>query len=402
MSLVVPVVLILVIMAGVGAHIANYAGYTPYEAWDIMKNTHDYTCSQEEFDDLYDTWHQMQYANRPITTEDINKILGYGDDLYNGAITYAENWIDYITGSFDSQWQADVSSRTVKVYNDNGDLVGSTEIVGVCRGYIGYNEHLTVMPELQDTGALLFRTITAEGTYYHTYIESIKWQYDTYRSALVLDSSDYFYANVQWSDKYASNVAFVPSPYDQNGFCIKCVYNGNAGVTKYTFVTPISDVYTNDLESTVPYIGTATLDDGTEVGVRPDGSIVLPDGTIVYPDATTGAYPSPVDKVDLGDDFWAKLTELIAQTAATGESTAETDKTIVLNLEGLRSAVLGISEYLKAGFWSDFKENINTMFTPDYSKYPTTYTNIYDVIPTYTNKIFAVFGLQSSNQGGGQ
>ena len=397
MSLVVPVVLILVIMAGVGAHITNYAGYTPYEAWDIMKNTHDYTCSQEQFDDLYDTWHQMQYANKPITQEDINKLLGYGDDLYNGAITYCENWIDYITGSFDDSWQADISSRIIKIFNADGVLVGQTEIVGLSDSAIYYNDRVTVMPQLVDDGVLLFRTISSDGTFYHNYITSIAEYNNTQFSTDLLYLPWY---NISPSDKYASNVAFVPSIYRDNAVQIKGVSNGNTVVMRYSYVSPISGA-TNELETTVPYIGVATTDDGSEVGVRPDGSIVLPDGTIVYPDATTGAYPSPVDKVDLGDDFWVKLTELIAQTAATGESTAETDKTIVLNLEGLRAAVLGISEYLKSGFWSDFENEYNKLFTPDYTKYNTiNYDNIYSVLNTYTTKIFAAFGLQSQNQGG--
>ena len=303
-TVVVTGLIFLILLCGLGATAQNYSGKTISEALDYAKTTHDYSVSDSVFDDFYDTWHDMTHANSTvITASDVQKLLAGPSVYYSVMCDNADDFMEYIFGSFDSNWEADVSSRVVKVYNDQGELVGATEIVGVCRGYIGYNERLTTMPTLTDTGGLLFRTITSEGTFYHTYMETIKWQYDNYRSALVLDSPSYFYADVQYADRYASNVAFVPSPYDNNGFCIRCVYNGNSGMTKYTFVTPISDVYTNDLESTVPYIGTATDSNGNEVGIRPDGSIVLPDGSVVYPNTNTGQWDDVQNPV-LDPTFW--------------------------------------------------------------------------------------------------
>ena len=50
-------------------------------------------------------------------------------------------------------------------------------------------------------------------------------------------------------------------------------------------------------------IGTAVTTDGTEIPIRPDGSIVLPDGTVVTP-SSDGTYPITVE-LTFDRDYWA-------------------------------------------------------------------------------------------------
>lgn len=383
MSVIVPTVLFCIFLIGIGASVASYVGQTPYEAIESVKNNHDYTCSESYFDEMYEGFRQIGYANKPITWDDIQKALGMGENLYNGAVEYAENYLDFFLGNFDDEWVADISSRSIRVYNSDGELVGTTEIVGTCDNDYNYSDHITTMPQLSDDGWLLFRTISQEGTFYHTYIEYIAIDNTDSRGAFRYWPG---YYGVGYVDKYASNVAFVPSTYRQNGVQIKCVYQGNTHISSYTLISPISGA-SSDLDATIPYIGVADTPDG-EAGVRPDGSVVLPDGTVVYPNSTDGTYPFPVA---MSPDWWAKLAAAIADGRA-GEESPDDAGTTNLELSGIRALLQSINDKID-GFGDTIKNAIKDFFSAKPSDYTVTTDNWFNTFVDAVKRFLRGFGL---------
>lgn len=394
MPAVIPAIVVLICLVGIGATAANYVGMSPSEAFDYCKTHHDYSISETEFNSIYNEYHDNpDYAGVTITQQDVNKVTAAGSDLYSMAVTYGQTIaLPYILGSFDQTWQPETGSREVKYYDD-GVLVGSCQIYGFTNeGVIPYGTRSTP-PELAYGDiyylTLVFCSVDQQGNiYYHTEM----FLGDDGRSfTSAISPADLGITDPQKVDRNASAVTFEAAA---NG---RLVLNGDGnyfqnGVNIYPQVKDgVADVVPPEQDS----IGYATTSDGQTIPVNPDGSITLPSGTTVYPDTTTGLYPSDIT-VHLDDDYWARLAEMLGANTATGSAAADT-QTTNLNLEGLRSIASSTLDYLKNGFWTDFKNKLGEFFSIDTDKYRVSYQNPFTIIPSYVEKVCRIFGYQPSN-----
>lgn len=370
MSAVVPVTLFVIFLIGIGATVSNYVGQTPYEAIESVKNTHDYSCSQEYFDEMYDAFRQIAYANKPITVDDIQKAVGMGENIYNGATEYAGAFIEHWFGSFDSGWTADYSSREIKVYNDEtGDLIGSFKFYGVVSGSLSVTTIPPVLVEPSRNSYICFATTYGGETYYSTSV------FTRYGGETTVDTSSFSLTapfDMQATDRFASNMAFEMSPNVPDAYVLKLVYDGRTSYAKDGLLVGNPVIQGNsDLDVTIPYIGTAVTPGG-DIGVRPDGSVVLPDGTVVRPSASDASYPFPVV---MSPDWWAKLAASIAGDNV-GENAPTDSGTTNLELSGIRAILQSINDKISglgdtienaikkalAKNASDFNVNTNNWF----------------------------------------
>lgn len=401
MSVVVPTILFLIALVAIGASATNYAGMTPNEALDFAKNNHDYTCSDSAFQEFYDDWHDMALANKPITYQDIQNVLSKSDDLYGAACEYGGMFLDEVLGSFDSSWTAVTTSRSIEIYDESGALYGSCSLVGCTNTY--FDGYQLTMPQLNENGTyLVWHSVKATGEqYYHIYLEAYEGG-GLGNGALWRDS---FGGDNYFTGQNASNVYLTPNSegswWGYHWFTVNCYANDSlrsrgARATPYVMTEGNSSFVEPEQES----IGTATLPDSTTAQVRPDGSIKLPDGTIVYPSTVDGTYPVDGLKVQLDDDYWKKLSDLLSQNEnATGDTVGTGDIVTNLNLEGIRSQLASINDYLRNDLWADFAN----VFKYDPSKYNTVNydTNFFGLIETYARKIMSCFGLNAMPSGGG-
>lgn len=383
---VVPVVLFVIFLIGIGATAGNYVGQTPYEAIETVKNTHDYSCSEEYFNDMYDAFRQIGYANKPITVDDVRKALGMGENIYNGATEYAGAFIEHWLGSFDSGWTADYSSREIKVYDDEtGDLIGSFKIYGVVSGSLSVTTIPPVLVEPSRNSYICFATTYGGETYYSTSV------FTRYGGETTVDTSSFSLTapfDMQATDRFASNMAFEMSPNVPDSYVLKLVYDGRTSYAKDGLLVGNPVIQGNsDIDVTIPYIGTAVTPDG-DVGVRPDGSIVLPNGTVVRPDVNTGAYPFPVV---MTPDWWAKLAAAIAGAGA-GEDSPTDAGTTNLELSGIRALLQSINDKI-GGLGDTIKNAIAEFFGAKPSDYNVTTDNWFNTFVDAVKRFLRGFGL---------
>lgn len=397
MDVIIPTLLFLVLLAGLGASVANYGGMTIPEALDWCKTHHDYTCSDSAFQQLYDDWSDIKYANRTITYQDVQKVLGYGEQLYQGALSYTDAFVQYFLGAYDSTWTSDASSREIRVYDDEGNLIGNTAIIGITDSRVAYQDHIATAPPFSvapnRNSALLFKTTDQiYGTYYHTNL--LNQHFGAGISAYNFSPS----VGTYYEDN-ATNVSFEVSGSD---ILLKMTRSGAYGtayygrgsayqlVEAYKVLSPV--LGNNDVETDVPYIGTAEADGGASVGIRPDGSIVLPDGSVVYPSSSTGLYPDSVTNVRLDDDYWARLADLLARDA-TGTPATSADSTVTnLNLEGIRSILASIKQSID-GLGNTIKRGLTDFFTFPFDKFNVQSKDWFNKILDYIRLFLRGYGV---------
>lgn len=395
MPAVIPAIVVLICLVGIGATAANYVGMSPSEAFDYCKTHHDYSISETEFNSIYNEYHDNpDYNGVTITQQDVNKVTAAGSDLYSMAVTYGQTIaLPYILGSFDQTWTPVGGSRKIDYY-DNDVLVGSVQIYGFTNQVLYYRDNVTTPPELKNGDIYLnlcFVSVDAQGNiHYHTDMEFNNHTGFNY----AINATYWNIDDPQKVDRNASEITFR-----QNNDTIGLYGNGvffDRG-WNYQAISPqvdsgVADIVPPEQDS----IGVATTSDGQTIPINPDGSITLPSGTTVFPDTTTGLYPSDIT-IHLDDDYWARLAELLGANTATGSAAADT-QTTNLNLEGLRSIASSTLDYLKNGFWTDFKNKLGEFFSIDTDKYRVTYQNPFTIIPSYVDKICRVFGYQPSSQ----
>lgn len=388
MNVAIPALLILMILMGV--NVSNYSGMTVSDAYQDALYSHNYTIDDYEFNNVANKYiNNPDYKNAYITNSDITTAVNVSNP-YDYLVQSGATMWDEINGSFDSSWLPTVDSRSLKVYDNDGNLIGATEIVGVTNTTYLYRNQVTVQPELLDrsgyfqNGWLLFRTIDYRGTYYHTDLDFVVPS-NGHTNGLAINNFQYKY----WYNKTADNVSW--SEGDAGGFWLELVYDNNTYHSTYQFVSPV--LGRNDLEGDTEYIGEATLSDGTVVGVNPDGSVTLPNGTTVFPDSDTGVYPRPVDSVQFPADWWANIARLIgegASSAPTSNTAAQTDI-----LDSIRDSSAGLLSYMKDGFWTKFK-SLFTPFEPDNVKTDIDdlgVTNYFDYLNTLWRKAQSLIGI---------
>ena len=177
MPVVVPITLILIMLVGIGTEISGLAGMTVSEAFDSIRSNHNYSISDEQFNDIYSEYHDNPlFSNQVISKQDLNKILAESVAVqYNIAVQASGDALEFILGGFDSDWVADLTSREVRVYDDDGVLKGSTRIYGVVDGQIQYSSKVSNPPDINKNYTYLcFATTDSSGyTYYHTDIGGI-------------------------------------------------------------------------------------------------------------------------------------------------------------------------------------------------------------------------------------
>ena len=396
MPYVIPAILILICLVGMGATASNYVGMTAPEAFDYCKTHHDYSISETEFNSVYNEYHDNpDYSGVVITQQDVNKVSQAGSDLYGMAVSYGQNIaLPYILGSFDQTWTPETGSREVKYLDENGQVLASVRIYGFSSAVGYYSQNITTPPELAYGDPFLnlwFVSVDHLGNvHYHS---DMTFEPNGASSTYAL--IPYWNFGMQDGNKIDRNASAIT--FDMIG--TELIMRGDNSNNIVHGVYPQVRIGLDNIEPDLvqpdnPSIGIATYN-GLDLPVNPDGSITLPNGTTVYPDTTTGLYPSDIT-VHLDDDYWARLAELLGANTATGSAAADT-QTTNLNLEGLRSIASSTLDYLKNGFWTDFKNKLGEFFSIDVDKYRQTYQNPFNIIPQYVQKICSMFGYTSGN-----
>ena len=144
----IPAILILMLILGV--NISSYQGMSVSDAWQQARANHDYTVSQDTFDKAAQPYiNNDDFSDEIITAGmiiDANRVYmqqnAFDYFVESGGILYEE-----INGSFDTSWQPSVESRTIKVYDDEGVLLGATTIIGVISNTIPINHYQANSPD---------------------------------------------------------------------------------------------------------------------------------------------------------------------------------------------------------------------------------------------------------------
>lgn len=389
-TVVVPAILVIMMLLGI--NVSNYSGMTIGEAFQDAKYTGNYNSGITNFDATAD-----QYINNPnfnnvyITSSDIQQAQNVTNP-YDYLVQSGSALYDAINGQYDTTWMPTADAREIRVYDADGNLIGATIIIGVTQNQYMYRDQVVVRPNLYNNtsayfqqGYLLFMSTSAAGTFYHTDLPFIYNTSSGTASGIAINNFGYKY----WLNNTADNVSFVDMGY--GNFPLKLVYQGEDYITSYYYMSPIEG--RNDTSTETDYIGTAILQDGTTVGINPDGSITLPDGSTIYPNSD-GTFPYPVTGVDFPPTFWDNVADDVAQGAGTTSGvSAETDEI----LDGIRDNTAELSRYMKKGFW----ENLRDFFTPNYETITTNLdefepNNLFGYVRTAYNKSLEIFGISST------
>ena len=150
MEIAVPVILVLMMLMGV--NIAHYQGMTISDAFQDAQYGHNYDVDSTVFNATADEYiNNPDYQNTYISSMDISTAQQqvnqgtFWDYLVNqnGGALWEE-----INGQFDHSWAPSIDSRTVTVYDNQGNIVGATYIIGLVASQYQYRNNVTVRPDL--------------------------------------------------------------------------------------------------------------------------------------------------------------------------------------------------------------------------------------------------------------
>lgn len=390
MQAVAPVV-VLVLMLLLGMQIDQYTGQSISQAFQNAQNTHNYTVDSDIFNNVSNDYiNNPEWANTYISSGDVQEAHRRAND------GFIYTWLRDATGlgeqlydAFNHDWTADVDSRVIYVYDNDGNTIGATYIIGLVRSQIQYQSHVTTVPELLRASRggqwVLFYSISAEGSYYHTDFDGFLNNSNVHVSGM--GTSAFGYPS-EWSseNENASSVYFTSSN-------IPNYVHVWFGVNQSPYLLRSPVVGRSDIATENETIGEGVLPDGTVVPVYPNGAVVLPDGTVVNP-SSDGTYPITVD-LTLDQDYWAELAKLIAdETAAKNPAIdAATEKEL---LDSIRDTNADTLDYLKRGFWTKLKEfftfDETGLFKDDWIENPTElikmcweqFCSMFGITPTYS------------------
>lgn len=387
MQYVAPVI-VLVLMLMMGMQIENYTGQSISQAFANAQQTHNYTIPENEFNQVANDYITPEWDRVYIQSSDVQE----AERRANEGFVY--NWMRDATGlgealydAFNHEWSADVDSKVIYVYDDAGNTIGATYIVGIVRSQIPYRNRVETAPEYVRPARggqwVCFYSISQEGSYYHTDLDGINNNSNVHVAGFGVSNFAY---DADWNDNLetASGIYFTRSNVP-NYVNIWSHSNQANGV----YCSPV--VGRGDIATENETIGEGTLPDGTTVPVYPNGAIVLPDGTIVEPSAD-GTYPISVN-LTLDSDYWAELAKQLADAQAAKDDTLDgtTEKELLDNIRDTNADTLN---YLKTGFWQKLKEffgfNTDGILQDDYVDSPN------DIIKRCWERLCDLFGVQYS------